>query len=212
MSHSRDGGNLSTLIKTIMQLNEIVEVLSGFYVRPSSYWDVSYLQAKDFDEFGDLKWKLVPELSSKEVQERQYLQHLDVLFASKGTRNFATVYREKYWKCVASSTFLILRIPKEKAIHVDIKPEYLAILLSEASKSDYFKNNASWAYIQTISKAVLENYEVEIPPLEKQEKVIEFYELYKNQIKLYDKLKEKKEIFTNQLILKLNQLNNVKSN
>ena len=62
--------------------------------------------------------------------------------------------------------------------------------------------------MQTKSKTVLENYEVEIPPLEKQEKVIEFYNLYKNQIKLYDKLKEKKEIFTNQLILKLNQLNN----
>lgn len=186
-----------------MYLNEIVEIQSWYYVRPGTFKDVTYLQAKDFDEFGDLKWELVPELDSKEVQERQYLQDWDILFAAKWVRNFATVYRKEYGKSVASSTFFILRIRDWNTI-----PEYLAILLTEAAKWKYFQDNISWWYIQAISKPVLLNYELEIPPIEKQKKIIRFYELYKKQRKLYDKLKEKKEIFTNQFILQTNTLNN----
>jgi len=184
-------------------LNDIVEVQSWYYLRTSTDWDVKYLQAKDFNEFGELKWDLVPELNSKEVQERQYLQDWDILFSAKWTRNFATVYRKEYWKCVASSTFFILRIRDKNTI-----PEYLAILLSEATKWKYFKDNISWWYIQTISKPTLLNYELEIPPIDKQEKIIKYYELYKRQARLYDELKEKKEALANQLILQSNTLNN----
>lgn len=198
-----DFSRLITQKKMKQYLNDIVEVQSWYYLRPTTQWDVIYLQAKDFNEFGELKWDLVPELNSKEVQERQYLQDWDILFAAKWVRNFATVYRKEYGKCVASSTFFILRIRDKNTI-----PEYLAILLSEATKWKYFKDNISWWYIQTISKPTLLNYELEIPPIDKQEKIIKYYELYKKQSRLYDKLKEKKEILTNQLILNSNPTNN----
>ena len=184
-------------------LGDIAEIQSWYYVRTSTDWDVIYLQAKDFDEFGDIKWDLKPELNPKEVQERQYLQDWDILYSAKWTRNFATVYKKEYWKCVASSTFFIIRLHNENII-----PEYLAILLTEASKWKYFQDNISWWYIQSISKPVLQNYEIETPPLNKQKDIIKYYEIYKKQIKLYDKLKEKKEMFTNQIILQSNTLNN----
>lgn len=192
------------LIRMMKCLGEIVDVQSWYYLHAWSFWDVIYLQGKDFDEFGDLKkWSLTPELDSKEVQERQYLQDWDILFASKWVRNFASVYKKEYWKCVASSTFFIIRLHNENII-----PEYLAILLTEASKWKYFQDNISWWYIQSISKPVLQNYEIETPPLNKQKDIIKYYEIYKKQIKLYDKLKEKKEMFTNQIILQSNTLNN----
>ena len=189
------------------QLKDIYDVQSWYYIRPGTYKDVIYLQAKDFDEFGDLKWDLVPELDSKEVQERQYLQDWDILFASKWVRNFAAVYRKEYWKCVASSTFFILRIT-ERNTTIELIPEYLAILLTEAAWWKYFKDNTTWWYIQAISKPILMDYKLEIPPIEKQEKIINFYELYKNQLKIYDKIKEKKEILKTQIILNSNRSNN----
>lgn len=195
------------LIRMMKCLGEIVDVQSWYYLHAWSFWDVVYLQGKDFDEFGDLKkWSLTPELDSKEVQERQYLQDWDILFASKWVRNFASVYKKEYGNCVASSTFFVLRIRGKDA--VKILPEYLAILLTQASKWKYFQDNISWWYIQAISKPTLLNYELEIPSIDKQEKIIKYYELYKRQIRLYDELKEKKETLANQLILQSNTLNN----
>lgn len=186
-----------------VRLWDILKVQSWYYLRPKGYWDVVYLQAKDFDAFWDLNGVLVSDLDSSEVQEGQILLDWDILFVAKWTRSFATVYRKAYWKCVASSTFFILRIYDKNAM-----PEYLAILLSEASKSRYFHNNTSWWYIQTISKSTLLNYELNIPALDKQKKIIKYYELYKRRLKLYEQLKEKNEFLTYQLVLQSNTINN----
>lgn len=180
-------------------LKDIVDIQSWYFVRPECSWDIVYLQAKDFDEFWDLKWNLVPNLNSLNIQEKQILVDWDILFSAKWTRNFATVYKDTYGKCVASSTFFILKIKNENAI-----AEYLAILLTEASKWKYFKDNASWWYIQSISKPTLQNFEINLPSLEKQNDIIKLYELYKNETKIYEQLKSKKDTLINQIILQTN--------
>lgn len=196
--------NLSTKKNPVKkQLKDIAEIQSGFYIRTDGNWDISYLQAKNFDEFGDLKEKLVSEIKTENIQERQLLQKWDILFSSKWTRNFATVYKEEYWKCIASSTFFVIRI-KDK----NILPEYITLILNEAQKGAYFKNNLSWWYIQSIPKPILEEFKIKIPPIEKQKRTIELYTLYKQQLQIYEKLKKKKEILINKIILSSHSSNN----
>ena len=192
--------NLSTKkIPVKKRLKNLAEIQSGFYVRTDGDWDISYLQAKNFNEFGDLKEKLVPEIKKENVQEKQLLQKWDILFSAKWTRNFATIYKEEYWKCIASSTFFVIRI-KDK----NILPEYLVILINKSQWTSYFKNSFSGGTIQSIPKQVLEEFEVYIPPKEKQEQTIQLYNLYKKQLHIYEQLKTQKEILMNKIVLHTN--------
>ena len=154
------------------------------------------MQGRDFDDYGDIKWKLEATIPQENIRPDQLLQYGDILFSCKWTRNIATLYKEDYWLCVASSTFFIVRIQDS-----NILPEYLAIVLNEAQKSPYFKNNFSGSTIQSIPKNILEDYKIPIPTLEHQQKIIGLYELHKEQLKIYDDLKLKKSQLINGLIL-----------
>lgn len=84
---------------------------------------------------------------------------------------------------------------------MNIIPEYLSIYLNESLKSPYFRNNFSGSTVQSIPKSVLEEYKITIPPLEKQQQIINIYQLHKEQLTIYDNLKSKKSQLINSLIL-----------
>ncbi len=133
------------------------------------------------------------------IQERQILKDWDILFSAKWTRNFAVVYKESYWPCVASSTFFVIRLKD-----TNILPEYLVILINESQETSYFKNSFSGGTIQSIPKQVLEEFEVYISPKEQQQRIIQLHNLYRKQLQLYEQLKDKKEQFINTIVLHTN--------
>jgi restriction endonuclease S subunit len=181
------------------RLKSIADIQSWFYIRTESTGDIIYLQAKYFDKFWDLKISLVPDINHEGIQKRYILKPGDILFSAKWTRNFATVYKQEYWPCIASSTFFIIKLKD-----TSILPEYLTILINESQWTSYFKNSLSWWTIQSIPKPALEEFEIYIPPKEKQQQTIQLYTLYKKELQLYQKLKAKKEILMNTMILHTN--------
>lgn len=185
------------------RLKSIADIQSWQYLRLYKWKDIVYLQAKYFDNFWEPKEKLIPDMGYEYTQKRQLLQKWDILFSAKWTRNFAAIYKEEYWPCIASSTFFVIRLKNK-----NIFPEYLAIFINESQWTSYFKNSLSGWTIQSISKQVLEELEIQIPPIEKQKKIIELYTLYKQQLQIYEKLKKKKEILINKIILSSHSANN----
>jgi len=178
------------------ELKDIAKIQSGFYIRTNGNWDISYLQAKNFDEFGELKKILNPEIKSENIKKKQLLKKWDILFSAKWTRNFATVYKKEYGKCIASSTFFVISINDKNII-----PEYLAIILNESQTQSYFKNNLSWWYIQSVPKSVLAEFPLYIVSLKKQKKIIALHTSHRKQIKIYENLKHQKELLINKVIL-----------
>lgn len=181
-------------------IKDISGVQSWFYLPSEKDWDINYIQAKNFDDFWDLKEELIKEIKSNKIEERYLLKKWDILFSAKWSRNFATVYKEEYWLSIASSTFFTIKLETDLVL-----PEYLAIILIESQKESYFKNNFWWWTIQSIPKKVLENFEINIIPIEKQQEIIELYNLYKSELKIYEELKNKKELLINKIILKSNK-------
>lgn len=181
------------------RLKNIANIQSWFYLRTDNSWDVVYLQAKYFNDFWDLKEKLIPDIRHENVQERYLLKDWDILFSTKWTRNYATVYKKEYWPCIASSTFFTIKLKD-----IRILPEYLVTIINESQKTSYFKNHLSGWTIQSIPKPALEEFEIYIPPKEKQQQVVELYNLYKKELQIYEKLKTKKELLMNKLILNSN--------
>jgi restriction endonuclease S subunit len=181
-------------------IKDIAKVQVWYYFRIEKKWDINYLQSSYFDDYGDLKEKLIPEIKSEEIQEKYLLKEWDILFSAKGNRNFATVYKNEYWPSIASSTFFIVKL-----FGKNLLPEYLVILLNESQKTNYFLNNFSGSTIKSIPKNILEEFEINIPSIEKQKQVVNLYNLYKEELKIYEKLRIKKELLVNKIILESNK-------
>ena len=76
-------------------LKEIANIQTGIFAKPEAEGEIVYLQSKYFDENGKLNSILHPDLKQGKVTEKHMLRDGDVLFAAKGTKNFATWYEAK---------------------------------------------------------------------------------------------------------------------
>src|SRR5690606_17499945 len=130
---------------------------------PSGVGELVYLQAKHFDENGQVYSTLHPDLMAKDISEKHLLKGGDVLFAAKGTKNFAAVYENHNAPAVASTSFFVLRLTEKK-----ILPEYLAWFLNSHFTQTLLKAQAIGTSIPSISKQVLGDMEIAVPRIETQ--------------------------------------------
>lgn len=192
-------------LKTI--LADIADIKSWFFTHTAEVWDISYLQAKNFNDFGELRGELIPDLKKEDIQDKHLLMSWDILFCAKWTRNFAAVYKESYGKCVASSTFLVIRIHNKNLF----LPWFIALILNNLKSSNYFReHNLTGTTVQSISKKTIESFDIWNIPIEKQKHLLELYNLHKKQIDIHERLIEKKDTLINNIILQYNSDKNVR--
>lgn len=153
-------------------LKHIANIRTGLFAKPSGVGEVVYLQAKHFDDYGQLLFTLHPDLMFKEISEKHLLRNGDVLFSAKGTKNFAAVYECHNEPAVASTSFFVLRLTDKKVL-----PEYLAWFLNSHSIKALLKGSAVGTSIPSISKQVLENLEMAVPDIEIQKVILQIAKL-----------------------------------
>jgi len=162
-------------------LKHIASIQTGFFVKPSTEGDVVYLQAKHFDETGLLNTTLHPDLMAESIPERHLLRKGDVLFAAKGTKNFAAIYNIDL-PAAASTSFFVIRLENEYANR--IIPEFLVWLINQPDSQNFLKGNAMGSSIASISKTVLEDLVVSIPTIKTQEVILHIASLRIKEIQL----------------------------
>lgn len=173
-----------------MKLGNITNIQTGLYAKPLGEGDIIYLQVKHFDETGRLQSALHGDLLSDYVSEKHILKDGDILFAAKGSKNFAAVYEKHNEPAVASTSFFVLRISENSLLS-----NYLAWYLNSESVQSILKNNATGTAIPSISKQVLENLEISIPSIEIQKVILQITKLRNKEKTLkqkIDSLSEKK--------------------
>jgi restriction endonuclease S subunit len=131
-----------------------------------------YLQSRHFDQNGQLFTTLHPDLKAVGISEKHLLSHGDVLFAAKGTKNFATVYEHHNKPAVASTSFFVIRLTDNNVL-----PEYLAWFLNSNITQTLLKGQAIGTSIPSISKQVLENLEITVPGIETQKAILQITKL-----------------------------------
>lgn len=159
-----------TLIKNISSIQ------TGLFAKPVDKGEVIYLQAKYFDEFGKLQSFLHPDLMAEGVSDKHLLRSGDVLFAAKGTKNFAAVYENHNAPAVASTSFFVIRLTEKNVL-----PEYLAWFLNNHSTQTLLKGRAIGTSIPSISKQVLEALEIALPSIEVQKTILKIAKLRNNE-------------------------------
>jgi membrane-associated protease RseP (regulator of RpoE activity) len=177
-------------------LKHIATIQTGVYGKTVSQGEIVYLQAKHFDEGGKLHSTPLPDLKSDSITERHMLKPGDVLFAAKGTKNFAAVYEEHNPPAVASTSFFVIRLMGK-----NILPEFLSWLINHPSTQRILKGKAIGTAIVSISKVTLEELEISIPPVETQQAILKINSLQKLERSIQKQIDELKEQYIQQLLL-----------
>lgn len=162
-----------------IKLSHIAIIQTGLFAKTIVDGDIAYLQSKDFNENGHLNFNLEPELKEDRIAEKHLLEPGDVLFASKGTKNFAAIYEHKNIPAVASTSFFVIRIKKD--FKEKVMPEYLLWFMNQPISQKFLQGNAIGTSIASIPKSVLSELEILLPTIEKQKAILEIDELHKKE-------------------------------
>lgn len=163
-------------------IKHIAIIQTGIFTKPVKDGQIVYLQAKHFDETGLLISSLYPDLKAENISEKHLLKNGDIIFAAKGTKNFAAIYESKYQPAVASTSFFVIRVNTE--YQNKILPEYLTWYLNQPSSQNYLKSQAVGTSIVSIAKTVIEEMELNIPGLKTQKTILAISQLRNSEIKL----------------------------
>ena len=142
------------------------------------------MQVSDFsrEDGAFILSKPLLELNTK--TESHLLLEGDIVFAAKGMSNFGVVYKEEMGKAVASSSFLIIRIADCNVVLSD----YLCWILNREDTLAFFKTNAAGSSIPSISKTLIEEYVVDVPPINVQKQIVEVAQLQQRELQLYQSI------------------------
>jgi restriction endonuclease S subunit len=150
-----------------------------------------YLQAKHFNENGFFYGAVTPDLPLNNQTEKHLLNEGDIIFAAKGSKNFAAKYEGKNGKSVASSTFLVIRLLEK--FKSRIFPEYFVWYINHPKVQEWLKTKARGSSIVSISKTDLQDMEIQIPALEKQKQILVIDSLVNQERELIKQIQSLKE-------------------
>ena len=188
----------------IIELGQIARIQTGLFAKPGSKGDIVYLQAKHFDENGELMSTLYPDLKWENNVEKHLLKPGDVLFAAKGSKNFATWYELKNKPAVASTSFFVIRI--QENYRDKIIPEFLVWLINHPHTQKLLKGKAIGTSIASISKTVLEDLKISLPVIETQKIILKIHSLRLRSKKIQKQLENLNEQYIQYLLIKSIQL------
>lgn len=169
-------------------IKDISTLKTGLFVKPSGTGNVVYLQSKYFDEFGQLNSVLHPDLVADGISMKHLLKDGDVLFAAKGSKNFAAVYENHNTPAVASTSFFVLRLTDKIVL-----PDYMAWFLNSQPIQSLLKGQAIGSSIPSISKHVLEHLEIKVPSIETQKSILQITTLRSKEKALKQKIETLRE-------------------
>lgn len=157
------------------------------FAKTSPNPDALYLQQSDFDGNGELRKTAQPTIAVD--NPKHLLAAGDLLLASKGNNNICVIIPEIEQKCVASPSFLVIRLHDKSAI----LPEFVAWYLNLPTIQNTLAAQARGTSIMSISKMALGELEIPIPSIDKQKKYIELSKLQKREQELYKAIAEKRK-------------------
>lgn len=172
----------------ITAIKHIANIQTGVFAKPIAKGDIIYLQPKYFNKYGKLTTTIEPELNKVGISEKHILHKGDVLFAAKGTKNFATCYKETKKPAVASTSFFVIRLHDQNVL-----PEFLTWFLNHPKTLRLLKSKARGTAIVSIAKSVLADLEISVPDIQKQKLILKIHNLRNTEIELKQQIETIRE-------------------
>ena len=147
------------------------------------------VQMKNVTPEQGVDWSSVVET---EVASRRtdWLSDGDILFAARGSRNYAALVVDCPAQAVAAPHFFVIRVRPD----VSLLPEYLVWFLNQAPTSRYFQREAEGSRTLSIRRSVLENTPIAVPPLEMQQQIVALHATLRREQQIAEQLVRNGEI------------------
>ncbi|MBL4653920.1 MAG: restriction endonuclease subunit S [Flavobacteriales bacterium] len=153
-------------------IKHIASIQTGVFAKPVARGEIAYLQPKYYDENGVLIASLQPDLNAEGISNKHILKQGDVLFASKGIKNFAALFNDSRLSAAASTSFFVIRLQEQNVL-----PEFLTWFLNQPNTLRFLKRKAKGTSMASISKTVLADLEISIPDMQTQKLILKIYQL-----------------------------------
>ena len=157
-------------------LRNIASIKTGAFAKPYSEGDIAYLQANHFNKNYQLTTPVHSFIKDNSLADRHLLIPGDILFAAKGTKNFAAWYKDNDIPAVASTSFFVIRLIDD--FQNKILPGFLAWYINHPISQRFLKMRARGTSMVSISKSVLQELEIPIPDKQTQQTILKIAHLH----------------------------------
>ncbi len=166
-------------------IEQLADIRAGYQFRErlamGSDGTHQVIQIKDIQEWND--HRLCPtslyRFTPKGAAEKYMVRNGDVIFLSRGRRNYATVVEDlpEYGQgTLVASYFFILTFKPGVTDH--LRPAYLAWYINQPAAQNYIQSVAGGTMMPFVAKTAFAQLTVEIPPLHVQEAIVNLHRLW----------------------------------
>lgn len=183
-------------------ITNIADINIGYQFRakiePTDDGTYPVIQIRDFNENRLLNIDRLIRVNIDKSAEQYQIKKGDILFLSRGHRNWAAPIVNDLKDAIAVSHFFVIKIKKS-----DVLPEYLAWYINQAPAQEFLHMNARHgSHMPLIPLSAFKGLTVEVPPIETQRKIVELSRLMEKEKLLLTELQEKRSRVINTVCLK----------
>jgi len=152
----------------IINLGSLANIAAGYPFRGSidalPDGGVAVIQMANVEADAGIDWEAVKRVTLPTVRSASVLEPEDVIFTTRGTRNFAVALGRVPEPAVCSPQFFVMRVKDPNAV----MPSFLAWQINQRPAQEYFQREATGSYILNIRREVIENLPIAILPIAQQ--------------------------------------------
>lgn len=153
-------------------LGDVAVIAAGYPLRGAvdelASGDVAIVQMRNVDADGGVSWREVQRIVLPSKRPPAFLAVGDIIFTTRGTRNFALALDTVEGEAVCSPHFFVIRVLDVSRI----APAFLAWQINQRPAQEYFQREATGSRILNIRREVIENLPLSIPPLATQRAIV----------------------------------------
>jgi len=184
------------------KITEIADVQIGYQFRkkiePADDGTNRVIQIRDFDENHTLNREGLSRVRIDKSTEQYLIHQGDVLFLSRGHRNWAAPIIDELQNTVAAGHFFVIKVRNEI-----ILPEYLAWYINQSPAQEYIHNIARrGTHMPLVTLSAFKGLPVDVPDMAIQYKIVGLSRLIEKEKKLLAELQGKRLLLINTISLK----------
>jgi len=183
------------------KLKEISSVQMGYSFRSrleaSEGGGVAVIQMKDLLDDNTVGCDDLVRINMEAMKDHHLAQRGDLVFRSRGHVTTAAVLLEDPGKAVVAAPLLRIRETKPDKV----LPQYLNWYISQRDVQIFLTSRAKGTVQKMISKQVIEDLEVALPSLKKQEDIVELATLIAREQTLLQRLSDKREQYISTVLM-----------
>ena len=153
-------------------LGDVAVIAAGYPLRGAvdelASGDVAIVQMRNVDADGGVNWHEVQRIALPSKRPPAFLAVGDIIFTTRGTRNFALALDTVEGEAVCSPHFFVIRVLDANRT----APAFLAWQINQRTAQEYFQREATGSHILNIRREVIENLPLSIPPLATQRAIV----------------------------------------